>query len=485
MAYTSSQTSYATPEPTIKLRRLVIYFLIATLLFVGLVQLFSYLTKGRLTVVTNGNNSISVIKSVDGENTKEKVSSLTLHSGKSISLSPGEYIITVSSDSGASSQLTEIKARSSEKLIINVSVGVSPEPVANVNARYFGVNSSQLVYVDQITDHMYKIDDSNKLSLTNGLAFANAYWLDPSYGVAVDKAGTFYSLSGSQVTPLGLPIATTADTIFTIAANKQIYITDGHDVFSGTADGFFTKIYSSQAIVTGIVASPDKLALITRLDNGSSSGTAVSVLSASGALISTDKIDTYSAGWSPTGKYLAITADSGSHIYDGSLKEVVTLPGNNLSHPLWLDDGTLLYVINNQLWRYSLSTHSARVIANAPAGQALVNLLLTPDNSYIYISAQSTAGSNNDLSIYRFGLKDQPVAVFVTGLGAHLPWLQGGCLLSLTNLTAPTIQIYGSTPADDCVGVAKNYVSQLGFDPSKLNYQETTVPPNVPGTLGQ
>jgi len=249
-----------------------------------------------------------------------------------------------------------------------------------------------------------------------------------------------------------------------------------------TDSGGFDNIYTAANTVSGIEASDSRLAIISNLGGGSSEST-LTIVDTSGKSPLQKQIDTYQVNWSPSGKYLVSTSDSGTQIYTSDLTLVATVPTNNLSNPAWINDSSLLYSSYDQIWEFSLPTGRTSVIASAQKNHAITGINIIGDKSYVYFSAQSSAGSNDDLSISRIGLNGQKPIGFIGTLQSRLPWLDGGCLLSLTNFVKPTVQIYGGAPEDNCTSVAQTFVQGLGVDPAKLSYQETDVPPDVPASF--
>jgi len=354
------------------------------------------------------------------------------------------------------------------------------ELVANTNARYLSVTPARITYVDLGDHNLNTIDASNQLARLGDLTYTSVHWADPSYGVGEDSTGLFHIIGNGSVTALSAPAPNAnTPTLFSVAPNREIYLAIGTKIYHGSASQPFQAFYTADVAPTNIVASNNHVALIYNAGNTNSRQVSITMIDASGNK-SSQNIEAYEGSWSPSGAYFATTSDSGTQIFDNSLRQVAAVPNKNVNNLTWLDDKTLFYSLNDRLWRFKLGSDQAEVIAAMDTNHAITEIAPSPDQSYIYLTAQNTAGSNNDLSVYRVGLKGQPVSDAVQQAAAHLPWLVGRCLLSLTNFTSPTIQSYGGQPEDNCPSVARRFVQSLGLDQTKFTYRETLVPPDVP-----
>lgn len=477
------------------LKRFIYIAAVVILALVGW-QAIRVVRSSKLVIVTNNpKNSISVIRASDNgegeENeTEEKeeqgsaVRPQELKSGTAISLKPGKYNVTIKGAEGIVTKSVEVVANKTSRYTVSINAKkLLVEPVAHVNSRYFTVSSSQLIYVDQDTKKLYKIDSGNNLTLVNGLAFSTVYWADASYGVGQDSSGVLYIIENGISTPLALPSSdqNLAIKTYAIAPNRDIYIAVGTKIYRGTASGGLKHVYTAKQPANIMIASNDAAAIFYLPGNRETKTSPTSVTLLDKANKTTTKsIEAYDSSWSPSGKYLATTNDSGSFIFDKSLKQVAVVPNNNFNDPAWLDDNKLLYGINNQLWEYSLNSGEAKVIAAMGQNQAIVTVLPSPDKTFIYLSAQKDSGSNNYLSLYRVGLKNQSVSQSHAIIDAKLPWLVDGCFLSLVNFTTPTIEVVQNNPYDGCIDVAKRFVGSQTVNIDDFSYQLTNVLPSTP-----
>lgn len=467
---------------------------VVVLIILALIVLYvvHYLSLGQIVVTTNSSgNTITLTRSYvregGGGDSKDRQPSVKLKSGQQASVEPGTYFATVlGANSAGASRIVTVVARHTSSYTINTSAPTSTEPVADVNALSLAASQSQLFYLDRQTNNLYKIDSQNQLlSVSNQVKFNNIQWLNSSFGLGQSQDNKFYTISNGVVSQIqNLPASLGDSVIFAVGPNQSIYLANGKDIYEGSASTGFNQIFTAKN--PPVLLSPSStglLALIYNPGDGPSSGGSkenITILSGS-RVVAQEEIEAYDAKWSPDGKYLITTTDSNSQILTANLNPVVVVPNNNINNPVWLDNNTVLFSVYNQLWEYSLTSASAKVVASAPKGHAITSIQLGDNGDYAYLSVQSTPGSNNDLMIERFGLKGQAGPAFINTLQQKLPILQEGrCLLSLTNFSSPTIQIFGGQPEDNCPAAAANYVQQFGIDPSRLTYLSTNVPPDEP-----
>ncbi len=186
-------------------------------------------------------------------------------------------------------------------------------------------------------------------------------------------------------------------------------------------------------------------------------------------------VEAYDAAWSPNGNYFLTTNDSNTQVFDSSLNPIAVVPNNNVNSPLWLTNDTLLYMINNQVWEYSVSTGTSEIVAATPANRGIVDAALSPDASYVYLAVQDKPGSNDSYSLLRVAFKGQSANTnTIQKLQPQFPWLLGSCYLQLINYgTPPAVLVTDSSTSSvpvDCSGLAQTYVQQFGVDPSQLQY---------------
>jgi hypothetical protein len=430
-------------------------------------------SKGGLTINTNDPNA-TITASAKGSSQK-------LTSGKAAQVASGDYIVTVEDAGNQTAQFVHVTAGQSSRYTINLlTAAAKAEPVADVNALDFTVGPSSLLYIDQQKYQLFQINNQNTLSGPRSqVAFTLDQWAAGStYGAGIDNAGAAYAISDGNVAQLS-PAAGAATTV-AVAPDRTISIAYGSKIFQGTPQTGFRQVFDAGRAPSYLLATNGQLALITTGHQGSSGkddSASVDVINAAGKHVQ-KSLDLYQAAWSPDGKYLLTTADSGTAIYDSSLNLVQNLPNLNVSNPVWLGNKVVLYNLHDRLWQYDLSEGKARVIAQMPTDHAIANIVPGPDGAYVYLSVQHDPGSNNDLFIERVGLHGQTPSP-ASAVQAQLPTFTDRCLISLVNFTAPTIQMLGPASVD-CQSQAQSWVSSFGLNPASFGYQRTNVPPDEP-----
>jgi hypothetical protein len=143
-----------------------------------------------------------------------------------------------------------------------------------------------------------------------------------------------------------------------------------------------------------------------------------------------------------------------------------------VNSPTWLDDNTVLYGINDQLWKYDLPSGSASVIAKLGDTGQVSQIAPSKDGAYVYISVQKTNTSDGlGFELVRLGLRNQPISPALQKIRLLIPNLVNGCALGYTNFTHPTITTQGSSSSRDlCIQNAKDYLQPYGVDLSLFQF---------------
>ncbi len=454
-------------------KTIVIVVIIGSLVGVT-IWLIHYLTYGKIVITTNNNNLITISKAND-EKYKAGNSSFSKQARKTLSVSvrSGEYLISVRSNVSAVSQRIEVKAHQTTKLVLNPTQPKGVEPVEYRSAASFTADSSQLLYVDLLDKKIYQINNQNAVRVFDSeLSFQTIKWSNPSYGVGKSLDGQLYIISGGSISRLDVPFAYNSDRFvnYDIAPNKQLYVASGSDIYTGTEEKGFKKIYTAATSSPSFAASQDKLAVLeTGQKNGKGGNATVTVVYQTGKTVRKN-MEAYTASWSPNGKNLIISSDSESVVTDDNLNEVAFIPQSNIISPIWLDDSNLIYGVADQLWSFNIGSGLANLIANMPLGSPISQLALSSDKSYVYFS---TGYGNSNLVIKRVGLKDQTIPPDLFKLQSILPETLDQCSLSLINFTTPTVVISVSSGSAQqiCDQAARDELQQAGFDLSKLQFK--------------
>lgn len=472
-----------------KIKRIRIIFVVLVLIFIGFFVgrvIYDYLTTGRIIITTNVSNaSITLSKSSAGTDDNTSYIAKSLVDNKAVSTQPGAYSVLVQSPVGSVSQIVYVRARTTKKYTVGIASTGSPlSLVANVNALSVAASSSQIYYVDQSTKNLSEISSQNQVGqLNTSDFFSDIDWANSSYGIgqASTGAGSLYFINNGNISPLTLPVNPGNQTVLSsIAPNGGVYLAIGNKIYSGNQTSGFHLIYTASESPSKIIASISKVLLVFKENNGSDEVN-ITLLNSVGAGAAKNNVDSYGATWSPSGKYLAVTGDTSSQILNSSLNLVDVIPYNNVNNITWLNDSTLFFTVNNQLWKYIVSSSRSELVANTGTNHSIVSMSVSSDGSFLYMSVENNAGSSSSLVIDRYPLLGQVTPSYIFKIQSELPWLDGRCLLYAINFASPpTIFSYGGQPEDNCQVVAQNYVSKFGISPSNFNYQLTNTPPNEP-----
>jgi hypothetical protein len=457
-----------------------VILLIAAVIMVILVIVvtFQYLTVGKIIITTDDPNATITLTNKHDEKSKEilsKEASKTL----SLSLKKGEYLVSVAGNSVAASQTVEVRAHKTTTYKINPIKTTGVEPVLTENSRSIAADNTRLMYISRANGELFKIDAlSNITKINSPQHFQTIQWADASYGIAQDNKGRLYLIKNDSVSAVNPPVSyASADgnINYSLNSSRQLYLSIGTDIYKGTAERGFKKIYTSTTANPTIIAGSNQLAVIDKSGNEDSPKNTESTLTLvgdSGKKVHKDIDEVYETAWSPSGNYIFISNDSESMVLDSELKEVAIIPNQNVNTPIWLDDNTLLYALSDQLWSYSLQTHTSNVIANMPLGGAIGEITLSQDRSYIYLTAEHGYGN---YEIKRVGLRGQAVADFIYQLQNILPDNRDNYSIGLLNFTRPTVIARPYTDStvnpQALVNSTRTEIQQAGFDINKIQFK--------------
>ena len=390
----------------------------------------------------------------------------------------GEYIVTVEGNSIAKSQIVTVKAHQTQSYTIKPTPASSVEPVSDTAAQNIIAGSSRAFYLDSGTGHLTRITSANDIQVMNStIKFQGIRWADSSFGLGQDTAGKFYTITNGIVAPLNTSGITSKDdsTNYAVAPNKTIYISMGSVLYQGSSSGGnFKKIYTSKGDPSSILATNTTVAVIVSPDSDGKKTDvgekpSIILIDNTGKKLAEDQVGTFVAALAPDGNHVAVADEHGGELLDNKLKKVGTIPKPNFSNPLWLDNSTLFYSFNDQLWTYNITTQAGSLVANAPLGNTIQELSLSDDKAYIYMGVNHI---NNSSNIKRVGLHNQPVASVLSQLQSIMPFTGDGYFMSLVNFTSPVVLI---TPLPPLTGSTSSYLQtgigqlqQQGIDTSNI-----------------
>ena len=420
--------------------RRAVLILIVLILFVLFIQwIIGYLEYGQIDITTNGQlNSISLKQPNNTTFSIQKDGTLNAR------VKAGDYLISVQRNSNATSQYIQIKARQTKYVYISLTKIGGVEPVTYDNVNDVTANSSQLLYLDPTDSGINDINTQNQDTETGyNYGLQNISWANPSFGVGENASGNLYVIQNGSINPLSLPASgySKSSLSFVVALNKNIYVGVGSSVYVGTSSGKFKNIYNSRQ--AGAVLAPgfNRVSVINTGYNDSPAS--IVTIDDSGKHF-VHELNTFInawSSWSPGNKYIVVAGSSTGEVLNSSLQQVATIPQANFTNPVWLNNNTLFYSINDQLWSYDVLSQKAEVIATMPTGDQIEALSISTDGAYIYIV--TTADTPGNQILERIGLKGQQVSNVIYNLQDFLlaaPAPGAGYAINLINFSGkPTV----------------------------------------------
>lgn len=460
---------------TIKKVLVVLVLLMGLLIVIPL--LINHFGYGQLDITTNSHlNSITLTQSITSKNSGGTVLSKQAYGSLSIKLKKGEYLISIQNGSNSSSQSIVVKAHSKEHIVMNLVSAGGVEPVISDFASDMVADSSHLVYLSSDDSSINEINTQNQdIEIDSNYDLRSISWADTSFGVGQNASGNLFVIQNGTVSPLNSPVSNSdnSDVVFVVAPNREIYVAFGSSVYSGTASGGFKKIYTKRQVGSVLSAGLGRVSLIDSGYSGSQAN--IVTIDSSGKSIERQQstfINTWSS-WSPHDKYIVINGASTGEVLNSSMQQVATIPQGDFTNPVWLNDNTLFYNINDQLWSYNIQTQRAQVISNMPNGEQIQQIVVSTDGAYIYLVTTDTAGTP---TIRRVGLHDQQVPNIVYQLQEFLltpPTPGSGYAIGLINFSGePTVQVVLSdgSNATNSLQSTMQTLQQDGFNLSQLQF---------------
>jgi hypothetical protein len=450
-------------------------FLLVLLFFIP--WLIGYLRYGQLVITTdNSLDSIALTMPVGSNNSGNKAFSKQAKGSLSVRLKAGGYLVDVQRGPNETSQYVVVKAHAATRVNIKLPSIGGVEPVVYDNAQNIVADSSRLLYLDPDDSSLNQIDSQNQhTEMDASYGFSSISWASTSYGVGQTAAGQLFVINNGMVSPLKSPVSGNNDSgvVFAVASNRDIYIGAGSSVYSGTDTGSFKKISDSRPSKSVLIAGPNNVALLnTGYSGGTPSLTALNALGKQTAVSLSSFANAWS-NWSQHDKYLAVSSGPSGEIFDASLHKVAVIPQANFSSAVWLDDNTLFYGINDQLWAYDMRAGSSRLVASMPFGEQIREITVSADGSYVYLTSSD---ANSNITIRRVPLDGQKVPAIVYQLQDILPLSNssGGYALGLFNFSGtPAVDVVASDGSNQqtVLQAAMQQLQSSGFDLSQLKFK--------------
>lgn len=467
--------SYSDEDPAIRnrrlLRRTLMVVILGMILLLGSIQLYRYLTTGRLIINSSSKNALITVHTLTS-------ASPIASAGSPLRtrLKAGIYSVEVSVNSYKLSRVVTVHNRQTTRLSLNPPEAIGVEPVSDTTASYIEAGPKTLYFVNS-SGYLVAINNQNiQSTINNKVAFRQIVWADSSFGVGIDPSGQLYEISNGNISKLNTPFSVNAKEmpLFAVAANHTVYLEYQKQVYRQTGANQYTKIYSTTQDPTSMAASNNELVIDINPDtngNHTTASSSIVVVPVTGSPVSAN-IGSYFAVPSPDGKFIAVSGSRGGAILNNSLSQVAIIATPNLENPVWLNNTTLFYTDTSTLWTYSLPTQQAELKASAPLGGTITELSLSDNGDYLYLGATHIDGQP---MIDRIGLNNQPVPQLLTQLSDIMPYAGNDYFMSLTNFSAPPLIVVSAQPPltntnQQYVQEAQDQLSKDGVDISKLSF---------------
>jgi hypothetical protein len=469
------------------IRKASLLFVLFVVLVISIQLLINYLSVGTLIITTGSSqDSINLTKvntslnSTTGSAAKDF--SKEAKGSLSIKLKPGGYLVAVQNSASSTSRYVKVMAHKTERINIALLSTSGVEPVVDDNAQNIVADSSHLLYLNPSDSSLNQLNGQNEHTESgNQYGLRSIAWADTNYGVGQDSDGQLFTIKSGAISPLQSPASGQNDTslVYAVAPNREVYFSLGSAVYAGTETGGFKQIYTHNTSGSFLVAGLDKVALVNIGDVQNGNGgkgvvisPSITVVTIAGKVVKMT-LTLSAAAWSQHGTYLAVATGAAGEVLDGSLHQIATIPQRNFKNLTWLDDNTLFYSVQDQLWSYDLLSQSSRLITNMPLGDSIQEIAISTDKAYVYLA---TADTNKNITVRRVGLKDQKVPDFIYQLQDILPQevTNPGYEMRLYNFAGkPTVTVIPndgphSTPP---LQSAMQTLQGEGFDLSKLQFE--------------
>lgn len=458
------------------IKKYIIYSLFFIALIVAMWLLYTFLTTASVDITTNNPKNVISIEETRPEHKTINTGGATGH--LKIRLHTGTYTITVKNGYASAQQIISLGIGDSKKVTITVNDQANKqgvlEAVTNLGAYETVADNTSVKFLDRNHNpaKLYQIDSSNILTnIAPNLSFDSISWADTSFGVG-RMGDQLMTIEGTTVTNLTTPV--TAKT-FTVAPNKDVYISDGQALYRGSTGHNFTKVLSAEpASQIKLIAASNDAVLLTDKFNDSNRESELVVLHKDGSKNTTDG-DIYEGQWSKSGKYLATTGDT-STIFNDKLQKVVSLPINNVLALTWMDDNNLAYAEGNLIWKFSVDSHQATVLATTSNGVGAVSQMrVSQDGSSLYVAVQNPDTSNGyTFYLARYKLNsDITVNPLLQKISLVLPNTPiDGCSVGYVNFTKITVTITAIDRIQQlCIDATKTYLQGYDINPDSVNLQ--------------
>ena len=460
---------------------LFISLIVLFLITVGILIVWFY-SYSSLVIVTNSPTNTILVRQDTGK-TQNQIQVDQKGNRAELRIPAGTYIVTAQNNAQSAMQIIKLGVGEHKSITLNISEQVyNPisEPVSSFGAGGISASATALRFIDRnVAEHpLYNVDSGGNVTLLDkNTTYTNVRWADPELGIGygLDKNNKYVIrlIQGNEVRPVIAPFTVDIKTSYGIAPNRTWYIADGHTIYRAGGDGSFTKIYNSQDLVGIISVSNDALLLSQKSEQSAREGSLI-ILHTNGNKYQIEG-GAYEAAWSPKGDRLVTSGDT-SKIFDTKFKEVAKLPSGNFMSPVWLNDNTIFYGVDNKVMRYDIDTGKASTLLSFDRVTGTPSqIVVSKEKDYVYVAIQKggdRAGISFRLERISLDNKPQSTDVPAQGLNLLIPNTVQNCALNYMNFAhfSVVLRHVGNTNSD-CVPAVRNYLESYDVPLQNVSFQ--------------
>lgn len=449
-----------------------------------LIWLWGYLNSGRVSVTASDPEAPVTIEYLDSANKKNEDKIIKFSKGSlSIRVKKGFYKISAGQIDTATSKIIEVKARSSEKYVLNLKAPPATEPVLSVDTETYSVAANKVRYLND-RGQIVTVDSKGRSTINKKASFKKIIWNREGIGFGQDQSGKLILVENGSLKTLKSPekISDKSSVYLALSDSGDIYTSVGSNIYKLSAAGQLKKIYTTTISAPLLFASTNKLLITSPLDpeplEGDSSSPQTEIISVDGRQLIKKGLPVAYASWSPDENTILIKDLSGeSRLFDNQLNPGKPLPSNGIVSAQWKDNSTLYYITSSQLFSFNVKNQIALTLDYWDSDySSLSSLLVDTAGENLYFIRQS----DGKYTVQRTVLAGKQVLKNMDLLQVFLPKRIGGCFVSYVNILKPTIIIKYSTSSglggpDSCLSAAIREVNHIGIDYSEFSFKSSRI----------
>ncbi|TAK89097.1 hypothetical protein EPO04_03280 [Patescibacteria group bacterium] len=455
----------------VMIRRVITYIIATTIVLVVGVFIYNFFTTGSIKITTNDPENIITLTPVsDDDDIKAKDAEIKQGKGSlSVTVHTGKYIASVDGGSIAITKIINLSSHKTIREYLNPQKTSAIEPVANEPGVNVSADDSSLVYVNSLNNTLNRISSSNNIIKLSDVKFKVIKWANPNFGFGQGVDNSFYIIKNGSVLKLSTPADVGDSNIvnFDVSPDEKIYFSWNGKIYKYSGKEFI-EIYKSKTSHPNLIASVNGVIALDSSGDARAGNTEPIMAFIKNKGVKKQKIEAYTGSWSPSGKYLATSSDSGSNIYDDNLREVAVIPSQNINSPTWLNDYTLLYGIQDGLWSYNIQNQQAHKIANIPLAEPISEIQISHNKEYAYV----VVGEEGTASIKRIGINNQTTPKVVLALQNLLPLTLSQSTIQLINFSGKPAVVVKPIPGIPQTNYQQEAQNELKLDGIDLNQIE-------------